>query len=406
MISIFMGAFFIIFSLYFLNRRILDSFAIAALGVFVYYFPVFFDGLHYMSRGADLLGSGKEVNIHLQFSILFVFFILILGSLIKRIKQKNNPVFVYSVNDNSVFFTSVVSCIVLSFVLLPLISLEESKSSIYNSIGGYSVFIQYLFSLGFLFSGVYFKNLKSKRARFYVLCFMFYILYFSIFIFKTRSIIFFSFLSVFIFFSYGLKVGIKDFKIKYVVFFAFALLIVVGKHIANYFMYNVKYDSFYLVFLDSMESIGVSSNLNYVYSSNIDIFYLHNVFLNFIPFYKTEEYYDYHEVVKDYIFPFATYGMGRNPIGEMWINLQYAGVFIYAIALVLKCYIFDFLIRRSKGLLKAFFTFLMVFLVFYVNRNAMHNDISYLRNYIFFMAAIVFLSSLFHGFILFNKKKF
>lgn len=405
MISVFMGAFFVCFLLYFVNRRVLDSFAIAAVGILVYYFPIFFDGLRYMSKGADLLGPGKEVNIHLQFSILLVFLILILGSLIKGIKKKDNILFVYSVNDNTVFFISVISCVVLSFVLLPLISIGVSKTSAFNDIGGYSILLQYLFSLGFLFAGVRFKSSKSKSARFFILCFMFYVLFFSIFIFQTRSIVFFSFLSVFICYLYGYRFSVKDFKLKYLAFLVSVLLLVVGKHIGNYFVYGVTYDNFYLVFLDSMESIGISSNLNYVYFSNIDVFYLHNVFLNLIPFYKTEDYYDYHDVVKDYIFPFATYGMGRNPIGEMWINLKYVGVFIYAIVLVVKCYIFDFLIKRSEGLLKAFFTFLMVFLVFYVNRNAMHNDISYLRNYMFFMIAIVFLSSFFHGFVLFNKRK-
>lgn len=393
---------FVAFSFYFLSRRVLDSFFIAALGVFIYYFPVFFGGLRYMNDSADLLGYNIEPNINLQVSVLFVFFILIVGSLFKRNKK---VIHVYFINDKAVFFVLVLSCFALSILILPLASGALSKVEAISAIGLYSIFLEYVFSLGFLFAGINLMNSKTKKMRFFTLFFMVFIVYVSVFIFQTRSIVFFSFLSLVIYYTYNIKVGFSDFKFKYAFVFALVLFLLVGKHLANYFIYGISYNNFYLVFLDSMESIGISSNLNYVYMSGVDFFYLHNVFMNLIPFYKTENYYDYHDVIKDHVFPYASYGMGRNPIGEMWINLQYIGVFIYALALVLKCYFFNFLINSSKGSLKAFVILLMFFSVFYVNRNAMHNDISYLRNYVFFMVIIVFISSFFNKFVLFYKCK-
>lgn len=388
---------FVIACVLFLLRRRIDSFAVAAIGIAVYYFPIYFDQLFYMDSAANFVGAGKSANLDLQIGVLIVFYSLLLCSFLP-------PAFpvikkLYGVNEKTTIALLSVATFFLSLYIVPIAISYSNKSDRITSIGIASVFFGYMFALSTLALLYWSVSARSKLSR--VLS-LFAALYFSaiaIFVFQARSVIIFSLLAFFLYFIYGRKVNVTSLRLRYVVFLGMVVFVLMGKHLANYFFYGAEYEDWALVLKDSLESYGISSNLNYVYDSGLNYFYLDNIVRSLIPLVSVPDssYFDYHEIIKREVFPDAIYGMGRNPIGELWINLRWYGIAIYCLILCIKCSVFNFLILRTTGLLKIFLVLLLFISVFFFNRNSLQNDVVYHRNYLVFFFWFVFLASMLSG---------
>ena len=392
--------FFVIACVLFLLRRRIDSFAIAAIGMAVYYFPIYFDQLFYMDSAANFVDVGKAANFDLQVGILIVFYALLLCSwlppafpVVKRL---------YGVNEKATVVLLSWATFFLSLYIIPVAVGYSNKSDRITSIGIASVFFGYMFALStlaLLYWGVGAKSKMSRAVSFFAA------LYFSgvaIFVFQARSVIIFSWLAFFLYFVYGRKINVTSIKLRYFISLGVIVFVLMGKHLANYFFYGAEYEDWVLVLKDSLESYGISSNLNYVYESGLSCFYLHNIVKSLVPLMNVADssHFDYHEIIKREVFPDAIYGMGRNPIGELWINLKWYGIATYCIILCLKCSVFNFIILRTTGLLKIFLVLLLFISVFFFNRNSLQNDVVYLRNYLaFFFGFVLFASVLSGGYV-------
>lgn len=394
---------FVIVCALFLFRRRIDSYAMAALGIAIYYFPIFFDQLLYMDSAANFLGSGKPADFRLQLSVIVVFFVLLLSSWLPRFFPVVRKV--YTVNEKPIVQLLVIVTFSLSLYIVPVAISYPNKTSRVASIGIASVFFDYLFSLSTLALLYWSVHARDRFSRCLALCMAVYFSCIAVFVFQTRSVVFFAFLGFIIYFVYGQKITIYSLKFRYALFFIVIVFILMGKHLANYLFYGVEYESWALVLKDSLESYGISSSLNYVYESGLDYFYLDNVYRNLIPFVASSDadYFDYHGVIKREVFPDVVYGMGRNPIGELWVNFKWYGIAVYCVILCIKCSLFNFFILRSAGLLKMFLILLLFFSVFYFNRNSLQNDIAYHRNYLIFFFGFVFLASVLSGGYMFKS---
>lgn len=397
---------FLIGCVLFMLRRRIDSYAIAGMGMVIYYFPIFFDQLWYMDSAAKFTDMGKPADLDLQAGVLVVFYTLLMFSFVPSLFPVVKKV--YGVNDKVTSQLMILATLILSFYIVPMAISYSGKTARVASIGIASVFFEYLFSLStlsFLYWSAYAKN---KLVKLLSLCGVLYLSCISIFIFQERSAIFFSMLGFLLYFFYGKKISISSVKFRYCVFFVMVTFVLMGKHLANYFFYGTEYESWVLVLKDSLESYGISSNLNYVYESGLDYFYLGGIFKNIIPFMASADtaHVDYHELIKSNVFPDVTYGMGRNPIGELWVNLKWYGIVVYCAILCFKCSLFDFFIKRTVGLLRIFLMLLLLFSVFYFNRNSLQNDIAFHRNYLIFFFSFVFLASVFTGGYMFKSYVF
>jgi hypothetical protein len=381
--------FFTLVCLFLLRRRV-DSFFIAALGLVIYNFPVFIGLLWYMDSGGNFRGFGKPAELDLQVSILIILVILYVFSLIPT--RRTSLSSVYSTHDFGIFWLISVFCILLSVYAVPIASQYVGKAARASSIGYAYFFVIYVFSLGAAFSAYFALCFRKNGERFLALIVFVIILYVSIFVFQARSIVFFSVLAVALHFFYDKKLDFSLLNLRYVLFVFLAGLIFLGKHISNFFIYDVSYNMWTSVFLDSLESFFIASNLNYVYGSGVSSQSLIYLPLNILPL-TSEITIDYHDIVKQRVFPDASFGLGRSPIGEAWINIGWVGIIFYSFVLALKCMFFDHILRRTSGLLKIFFLLLALISLFYVNRNSIQTDIVFVRNYFIVFSLFVLLNS-------------
>lgn len=389
--------FFLFITCLFVLRGRLDSFLIAALGIFIYYFPIFFNLLWVLDPRGMMVDVGMPASTELLISILFIYLLLYFFSVIPSFRlftSNSKNINIILISDKIIYLFSLIFAFVLSIYILPTALQYSGKTARAAAIGYGHVLFEYSFSLAIAFSFYFFIHTKKIIN---LLVFL-YLVFVATFIFQTRAVSFFSIIAVLVSIIYGKNYNIKTFnvlklkRLKFLVFLIVVFIVFIGKHLANSFFYGVEYDDWFMVILDSIESFLISSSLNYVYMSGLKEFTLSGFFYNFIPGMSSV---DYHDFIKEKIFYESNYGMGRNPIGELWINFRWIGVFIYSLILISKCFIFNRILMKSEGLLKVFFTILMLYGTFYVNRNSIQTDIVFMRNYFLLLLLLVFLSSLF-----------
>lgn len=383
----------------------MDSFSIAAMGIAVYYFPVFSGQLFYLDSAANAYKLGKPPDIKLQLIIVFSFYFLYASSYVFSAFCSNRSGFKWVVYDKTVVFVIVLCSLAFCFFVLPMITYASSKVEVGESLGSLVGVGIYVLSLGALAAGYAAfinKELVNGMSRKLMFLSFSFILLVAVFVLRTRSLVFFSVLALMVYGFHGMKFKYKNIKPKYVISLFLLVFLLLGKHISNMVILGVEYDGFFLVLKDSLESYGVSSNLNYVIESGFRKLYLNKIYLDLFPFMASldAEYLDYHDVLKMHFFPGVDYGMGRNPIGELWVNFGWSGVVFYPIVLSLKCVFFDRVINKSDGFLKMFLILVMIISVFYFNRNSFQNDISFHRNYLLFFCFFLLASSVsFNGFL-------
>lgn len=387
---------FITLIILFLLRRKLDTHALAAAGLVIYYFPIYFDGLAYLDQSASAYAYGKAPDPNLEISILIIFFALYCSSFVGR--KKTVPATakrIYSIDERSLCMILFPITALVAIIFIPQTAGIEGKAK-YLALGFGGVLIQYFFSLTILISSLRAIKAKTraKKAKYIVVSAL--LIFYSVLLLRTRSIAFFPVISAFVYVYYGRRLSPTIMGPKKIIFIAFCIAILLGKAIANYLYDSTTYNSVMAMMSSSLESFSVSSILNYVYASHFYKFYLYQIPLTLIP--GTSELgliTNYHnDIIKAHIFPYADYGMGGNPIGEFWINLQYMGVLLYALILGAKCHLLDFLIKHTTGALRIFLIYIAILTLLYVNRNATFTDISFIRNYCVLFFGICLASAL------------
>jgi hypothetical protein len=353
------------------------------------------------------IADGVSASVELQISILIIYSFLYFFSMLPKMGLMNSnlaPNKTILLSDKKVYISTLVLVVILSVYILPLALQYSGKTARAASIGYAHVLFEYSFSIAIAFTFYFLLHGRNSLKRISTSILLFFLIFVAVFVFQARSVAFFSILSVIIFEIYNKKINfnfLRLIKIKYLLISFVILGLFIGKHLTNSIFYDVNYDDWSLVFLDSLESFLISSSLNYVYKSGMSEFTLSTIFNNFIPGLASI---DYHQFVKERIFHDSTYGMGRNPVGELWVNFKWFGVFIYSFILISKCVFFNYVIVRSEGVLKVFFTLLMLYGVFYINRNSIQTDIVFMRNYIFLILSLMVVSAVIFNSSLFNFK--
>lgn len=360
-----------------------DFFFLAILGIALYFTPFFIKAIYYVdSYGSYDFSHPVKAESVIQLTVIITMVLLKIAShfYYKVLEPKSCVVYEVRPFFLTNFFTLL--SFILSFHAIGLGGVSAHKSEFGESMGGLFFFTHYFISMALLFNLYCFFNLRKKL---YTVFFVFALLFFSIFLFKTRSFYFFSFIAFFFSFFYKVKLsfflrGRNFFKIVFLFLLMFFLLS--GKHIANMVLYGVEYDSVIQILVDAYEAVGVSSNLNNVVSSDFYYPMFKEVFVSFIP---GVSFYDYHTIIKNNFYPNARYGMGRSLFGEIYISFNIFVIVLFPLFFVLMTLLFSMIMERLNGLLRYFFTLLAVFAFFYIHRNGLSVGISYIFYYIYIL---------------------
>lgn len=379
----------------FLLRRKIDSYLIAAFGLLIYYLPVYSGLLVRLDASGRYVGAGVEPDLTLQLSIIFILLILLISSLVSLSRSAvRRPVRRFSVNEKYVALSTVLFSLFIVLISAPSALRVIGKVARSHEIGIFSTLSIYFMPLGLVFSILAISNARNKFNQIFYIVAAITIVVFSIFIMQTRSLVFFAVLALILKEKYNEKLSLKFISFRAWLVIIAVFLIFIGKHISNILFSGIEYDSISGVIYDSFESILISSALNDVFSYGIRADTLNDFFLNIIPGYSAAGAIDYHDVMISKIYVSANYGMGRNPIGELWINFGNIGILYYSIFLSFKCWLFDEAYNRTDGVLRVFICVLIFYGLFYVNRNSFVTDFIYFINFTTFMGAVVLFSSI------------
>lgn len=391
-------AFFLLTALFAVRRRI-DSFAIAGLGIFVYYFPIFTDLTMKLNSSSFPTGSLNPAPDELKNMILLIYSFLLISSEILKTRNRTTTLSVF--NDTSFTRIATLLALVTSILAIPIAVQYSGKISRMESIGYLNPLYQYSFSLAILLNlHSYSKNLKKSSL---ILALYFSIV--SIGVFQIRYVVMFPVLAALISPLYGQKLTQKK-TIKHSIT---AILVVPailsGKAIVSALSSDKAISSLEILIstFKSLEPFSISSRLVEVFKLSETNLYLSQILKILTPFLHADQ--SYHQFMKTHLYPTATYGLGGNPLGELYLNFGYVGSLILAVYLVMKCYILDYIAKKTQGCAQTFSYFMMFILLLYTHRNSFVDDVMYARNFLILFLSLLFANSLINNYKLFKERR-
>ncbi|MGC0121397.1 hypothetical protein [Pseudoalteromonas piscicida] len=100
----------------------------------------------------------------------------------------------------------------------------------------------------------------------------------------------------------------------------------------------------------------------------------------------------FNELFQGTLFPDLDYGMAYNPWAEAYAWLGYLGVLIYGTVIPFVLRKLWYAYKFSSGLIKVTFLIAGVLLLFWVHRNSLASELAYIRNAIYPLLVILFLT--------------